>query len=106
MPASPSTRDVFVSKFNRGLAIALWLIVALLFGASVLAIGFCWKEGGLDREILRALRTPFFLWILGSAFVLFFGFLHGGYHNPIPMSALRFSGQLPSDMRENASSPP
>lgn len=34
MPASPSTRDVFVSKFNRGLAIALWLIVALLFATT------------------------------------------------------------------------
>lgn len=31
MPASPTTSDVFVSKFNRGLAIALWVIVALLF---------------------------------------------------------------------------
>lgn len=36
MPASPTTRDVFVSKFNRGLAIALWLIVALLFVTTVL----------------------------------------------------------------------
>jgi hypothetical protein len=69
----------------------------LLAGGSLLAIGFCWKEGGLDGAILRQLRTPLLLWILGSAFVVFFGFLHGGYHNPIPMSALRFSGQLPSD---------
>ena len=36
MPASPTTRDVFVSQFNRGLAIALWAIVALLFVTSVL----------------------------------------------------------------------
>ncbi|WIB78391.1 PH domain-containing protein [Curtobacterium sp. MCPF17_002] len=36
MPATPTTRDVFVSKFNRGLAIALWLIVALLFVTTVL----------------------------------------------------------------------
>lgn len=69
----------------------------LLFGASVLAIGFCWRQGGLDGEVLRKLRTPLLLWVFGSAFVLFFGFLHGGYHNPIPMAALRFSGQLPSD---------
>jgi hypothetical protein len=69
----------------------------LLAGGSVLAIAYCWKEGGLDGEILRQLRTPLLLWVLGSAFVVFFGFLHGGYHNPIPMSALRFSGQLPSD---------
>jgi hypothetical protein len=36
MPATPTTRDVFVSKFNRGLAIVLWLIVALLFVTTVL----------------------------------------------------------------------
>jgi hypothetical protein len=36
MPASPTTRDVFVSKFNRGLAIALWTIVALLFVTTAL----------------------------------------------------------------------
>ncbi|GGK98274.1 hypothetical protein GCM10009769_15630 [Curtobacterium luteum] len=36
MPASPSTRDVFVSRSNRGLAVALWLIVALLFVTTVL----------------------------------------------------------------------
>jgi hypothetical protein len=69
----------------------------LLFGGSVLTIGFCWKEGRLDREVLRALRTPLLLWIFGSAFIIFFGFLHGGYGNPVAMSALRFSGQLPSD---------
>jgi len=69
----------------------------LLAGGSIVAIGFCWKEGGLDGDVLRQLRTPLLLWALGSAFVIFFGFLHGGYHNPIPMSALRFSGQLPSD---------
>ncbi|HEY2480202.1 MAG TPA: hypothetical protein VGI17_15925 [Solirubrobacterales bacterium] len=69
----------------------------LVFGASLLAIGFCWREGRLDREVLRKLRTPLLLWIFGSAFVVFFGFLHGGDNNPVAMSALRFSGQLPTD---------
>jgi hypothetical protein len=68
-----------------------------LFGGSLLAIGFCWKEGGLDRDILRQLRTPLLLWIFGSAFVLFFGFLHGGNENAITTAAYRFSGELPSD---------
>lgn len=36
MPASPTTRDVFVSRFNRGLAIALWSIVALLLVTTLL----------------------------------------------------------------------
>jgi hypothetical protein len=69
----------------------------LLFGASCLAIWSCWKAGDLDRDVLRALRTPLLLWIFGSAFIIFYGFLHGGAGNPIPMAALRFSGQLPSD---------
>jgi hypothetical protein len=71
--------------------------VFLLTGGSLLAVGFCWREGELDREVLRALRTPLLLWIFGSAFILFFGFIHGGTGNPVAMSALRFSGQLPSD---------
>jgi len=69
----------------------------LVLGGSLLAISFCWREGRLDRDVLRQLATPLLLWVLGSAFILFFGFLHGGSSNPIPMSALRFSGQLPSD---------
>jgi hypothetical protein len=69
----------------------------LVLGGSLLAIGFCWREGRLDPDVLRRLATPLLLWILGSAFIVFFGFLHGGADNPIPMSALRFSGQLPSD---------
>jgi hypothetical protein len=36
MAAPSTTHDVFVSRFNRGLAIALWLIVALLFVTTVL----------------------------------------------------------------------
>ncbi|MBS1861362.1 MAG: hypothetical protein JSS68_06575 [Actinobacteria bacterium] len=71
--------------------------VFLLTGGSLLAIGFCWKEGGLDGEVLRKLQTPLLLWIFGSAFVVFFGFLHGGNHNPITFAAFRFEGQLPSD---------
>jgi hypothetical protein len=69
----------------------------LVFGGSLLAIGFCWREGGLDRDVLRQLATPLLLWIFGSAFVLFFGFLHGGNTNAISTAAYRFSGELPSD---------
>ena len=46
--------------------------VFLLFGGSLLAIGFCWREGNLDGEVLRKLRTPLLLWIFGSAFVSLF----------------------------------
>ncbi|MEK6345147.1 MAG: PH domain-containing protein [Curtobacterium sp.] len=46
MPASPTTRDVFVSRFNRGLAVALWLIVALLF-ATTTATDPTWTDRAL-----------------------------------------------------------
>ncbi len=54
-------------------------------------------RGGIDREVLRGLATPLALWGLGSAFVLFLGFAHGGSDAPLSMSAARFAGQLPTD---------
>ena len=67
-----------------------------LFFGSVLLIVWCWREG-LDRGVLRQLRTPLLLWIAGSFFVVFLGFLHGGTDNAVTMSSFRFSSQLPSD---------
>lgn len=69
----------------------------LLAFASALAIAWLWREGRLDRAVLRQLATPLALWVLSSCFIVFLGFVHGGVDNPIPMSALRFSFQLPSD---------
>lgn len=69
----------------------------LLFGLSALAVGFCWREGGLDGKVLRQLRTPLLLWIFGSTFIVFFGFLHGGNAHAITTAAFRFEFQLPSD---------
>lgn len=69
----------------------------LLALGSILLVVVVWREGGLDRERLAPLAIPLGLWIFGSCFVVFLGFLHGGVDHAIPMSALRFSGQLPSD---------
>jgi hypothetical protein len=69
----------------------------LLLAGSILAIGWIWREGSLDRDRLKPLAVPLGLWVSGSCFVIFLGFLHGGVDHAIPMSALRFSGQLPSD---------
>lgn len=69
----------------------------LLLGGSIAIVAWVWREGRLDRGALAPLGVPLGLWVLGSAFVVFLGFLHGGTDNAIPMSALRFSGQLPSD---------
>jgi 4-amino-4-deoxy-L-arabinose transferase-like glycosyltransferase len=68
----------------------------LLFG-SILLIVWIWREGALDWRHLRPLAIPLALWVFGSCFVVFLGFLHEGSDQAISMSALRFSGQLPSD---------
>jgi hypothetical protein len=68
----------------------------LLFG-SVLLLIWIWREGGVERSQLAQLAVPLALWLLGTCFVVFLGFVHGGTQEAIPMSALRFSGQLPSD---------
>ena len=69
----------------------------LLLGASIAAVVWVWREGEIEWRALRPLAVPLALWALGTGFVVFLGFLHGGTDNAIPMSALRFSGQLPSD---------
>lgn len=69
----------------------------LLVLGSVAAIVWVWREGRLERDRLLPLAVPLLLWIFGSAFIVFLGFLHGGTDQAVSMSALRFSGQLPSD---------
>lgn len=72
-----------------------WDFLLLLGSLAVLA--WAWRRGGLVRSALAPLAVPLGLWVLGTCFVVFLGFLHGGVDHAIPMSALRFSGQLPSD---------
>jgi hypothetical protein len=64
------------------------------------SIGFCgWSlyEGRIDRSLLRGLATPLALWALGSVFLVFLGFVHGGVATPIATSTTRFSHALPTD---------
>jgi hypothetical protein len=68
----------------------------VLFGA-IQAGAWAAYRGGLDRELLRRLRTPLLLWVLGCFFIVYLGFLHGGNDEALAMSATRFSSQLPSD---------
>jgi hypothetical protein len=51
----------------------------------------------IEPPLLRQLATPLALWMLGSTFLLFLGFFHGGMDNPLGTSAVRFSAQLPAD---------
>jgi hypothetical protein len=62
---------------------------------SIQGIVLC--RDGLDRSLLRELFPPLALWVLGSAFVIYLGFLHGGTDQPIAVAATRFSHPLPSD---------
>jgi hypothetical protein len=69
----------------------------LLLGGSALLVAWLWREGRIERAPLAPLAAPLGLWVLGCCFVVFLGFIHGGVDKAIPMSALRFSFQLPSD---------
>jgi hypothetical protein len=64
---------------------------------SLLLAGWSLWGGRLERGLLRELATPLALWALGSAFLLFLGFAHGGVDTPLTTAASRFSGQLPND---------
>jgi hypothetical protein len=73
--------------------VAAWL---LLLGSIELAV-WSWLRARPDPRLLRELATPLALWALGSAFVVFLGFVHGGAGSPTETSALRFSHPLPGD---------
>lgn len=68
----------------------------ILFGSIALVVG-CLHGGRIERRLLRQLATPLGLWALGSAFLVFFGFLYGGSDDSIKVAASRFSGPLPAD---------
>ena len=69
----------------------------ILFGALASVVGLLWK-GSVPRITLRELAIPLGLWILGSAFLVFLGFAHGGTDHALTTGATRFSaGVLPSD---------
>jgi hypothetical protein len=68
----------------------------LVFG-SALATGWVLFERRVDRDILLRLAVPLLLWALGSTFLVFLGFLHGGSSAALGTAATRFEQQLASD---------
>jgi hypothetical protein len=69
----------------------------LLAFVSALLTAWILRAGQVDRAILRGLATPLALWALGSVFLVFLGFLHGGADQPVGTGTIRFGGPLPSD---------
>jgi len=68
----------------------------LLALGSVQGIVLC-RPDRLDRAVLRKLAAPAALWALGSAFIVFLGFVHGGSDDPLVLATTRFSHPLPPD---------
>lgn len=68
----------------------------LLFGSVVLA-GWSLAGARLERSLLVQVATPLALWALGSVFLAYLGFVHGGTETPLATAAIRFSHALPSD---------
>jgi hypothetical protein len=79
-----------------GVAIGETFSFFVFFGSLLLGGWVIWK-GDFDRAILTRLAEPLALWVLGSAFLVFLGFLHGGTNLPLSMATTRFSHPLPSD---------
>ena len=67
-----------------------------VLGAAGLSV-WCLRGGQIDRDLLRRLGTPLALWALGSAFLVFLGFAHGGADAPLMTAGIRFSHGLPGD---------
>lgn len=68
----------------------------LVLGSALLA-GWSLAGARFEPGLLWQLATPLALWALGSAFLVFLGFVHGGTEAPLSTAATRFSHPLPSD---------
>ncbi|HEX6667055.1 MAG TPA: hypothetical protein VF081_10730 [Solirubrobacterales bacterium] len=68
----------------------------LFFGSIALAV-WSWPALRAERGLLRELSVPLALWALGSLFIVFFGFLHGGTELALETGGARFSAH-PSQM--------
>lgn len=71
-----------------------------VFFGSVALIAWAWGGVSTHRDLLRRLAVPLGLWILGTFFMVFFGFLHGGGFAAVETASFRFStnpSQMASD---------
>jgi len=70
-----------------------WAALGASLALLARGIGGRWLPAGL----VRPLAAPLALWALGSVFVVFLGFAHGGVDSPLASAATRFAGSLPTD---------
>jgi 4-amino-4-deoxy-L-arabinose transferase-like glycosyltransferase len=77
---------------------------ALFFGSVGVAAWLWPAVSRVHRDLLRQLAVPLGLWALGSVFLVFFGFLHGGAEAPLETASYRFSTQ-PSPFASDSSIP-
>jgi hypothetical protein len=68
----------------------------IAFGSAGLTAWLLW-ERKIDKGLLLRLAVPVLLWALGTYFVIFLGFIHGGEGDPLGTAATRFLPGLPSD---------
>jgi hypothetical protein len=68
----------------------------ILIGSAGLA-AWALYSGRVERQLLLRLATPLALWALGSAFILYLGFVHGGTEQSLVTAMSRFSHMLPGD---------
>jgi hypothetical protein len=75
--------------------------IYVVFFGSVALIAWVWRDVSQHRDLLRQLAVPLALWALGSLFMVFFGFLHGGTEAAVETASFRFSTQ-PSQMASDS----
>ena len=103
----PVLLAVWLAASGAGAMLGFWAYYAdplageafsyLLAFGSVLAAVWLLAIRAVPAGILRELGVPLALWALGSAFLLFLGFMHGGADHPLSLATNRFYGTLPSD---------
>ncbi len=79
---------------NHLIGLAVSYLVPLV---SALLIGFVLWDWRPERELVRAIATPFALWALATAFLVFFGFIHGGSDHPLEVAGTRFAAGITTD---------
>ncbi|MFL5832740.1 MAG: hypothetical protein ACJ76B_02015 [Solirubrobacterales bacterium] len=105
--AAPVLLSVALAASGAGAMLGFWAYYAdplageslsylLAFGSALVA-AWALVARAVPRPVLRELAVPLALWALGSFFLVFLGFMHGGTSQPVALAQSRFFESLPSD---------